>query len=165
MALLVTIVTSGPAQVPIFPTGWLVVATITIVLSQGLGRIAPNSRDGVLGPKAARAAITTISIAPTVLVVSARSFRLGALGVIRKHSSCLVRAEWKGALVPGVILGRFLGGAMAWGQQASILRIHKRTFKVALASAVIVFLMARSQVSFWRLFCSAWAQMKGLRPS
>ena len=50
-------------------------------------------------------------------------------------------------------------------QQASILWTYKGRFRAALASAVIVFLMAWSQVSFWRPFCLAWARMRGLRLS
>ena len=106
MALLVTVVTSGPAQVPIFPTCWLVVAII--ISSQSLGCVDPCGQGRALRPGAAGAAIATISIMPTLLMVPARSFRgLSLLGTMRRHDLCLLRAERKGALVPGVVFGSF----------------------------------------------------------
>ena len=72
IAFLVTVVTSGPAYVHIFPTRWLV--AVTIILSRDLCRIDFSGRDGAVKPRAARAAIATISIVPTLLVVLARSF-------------------------------------------------------------------------------------------
>ena len=111
MALLVTVVTSGPAQVPIFPTCWLVAATI--ISSQGLGCIDPHGRDKALRPRAAGAAIAMISIAPTLLVVPARSLGLGGLEAMRRQGLCLLRDERKEALVPSVIVGSFRGGAVA----------------------------------------------------
>ena len=71
MAILVTVVTSCPAQVFIFPTCWLVAATV--ILSQTLGCVDPCGRDGTLSPEAAGAAIATISIVPILLMVPARS--------------------------------------------------------------------------------------------
>ena len=106
MAFLVTVVTGGPAHIPIFPTRWLGAATI--ISSRGLGRIDPSGWGRTLRPGAVRAAIATISIVPTLLIVPARSFLgLSYLGTMRKHGLCLLRAEWKGALVSGVVLGRF----------------------------------------------------------
>ena len=70
MELLVTIVTGGPAHVPIFPTRWLVAATI--ILRRGLGRDDLSGRGGALKPGAAGAAIVTISIVPTFLMVPAQ---------------------------------------------------------------------------------------------
>ena len=72
MALLITIVTGGPAHIPIFPTRWLVAATI--ISSRDLGRVDPSSRGGALRPGAAGAAIATIPIVSTLLMVPARSF-------------------------------------------------------------------------------------------
>ena len=71
MALLFTIVTGGPAHVPIFLTHWLVAATI--ISTRGLGRVNSSGQGGALRPGAAGAAIALISIAPTLLMVSARS--------------------------------------------------------------------------------------------
>ena len=106
MALLVIVVIGSPAQVFIFPTCWLVVATI--ILSWGLGYIDPSGRGGALRPGATRVATATISIVPTLLIVPTWSFRgLGLLGTMRKHGLCLLEAEQKGALVFGMILGRF----------------------------------------------------------
>ena len=34
---------------------------------------------------------------------------------MRRHGSCFLAAEQKGALVPGVVFGRFRGGAVALG--------------------------------------------------
>ena len=112
MALLVTVVTGGPAHVSIFPMCWLV--TATIISSRGLGCVDPSGRGGALRPGVAEAAIATISIVLTLLMVPARSLRgLSSLGTMRRHGSCLLGAERKGASVPGVVLGRFRGGAMA----------------------------------------------------
>ena len=105
MAFLVTVVTSGPAQVSIFPTFWLIVATI--ISSRGLGCIDPSGQVRALKPEAAKVAIATILIVPTLLVVLARFVGLGGLGTMRKHGLYLLEAEQKGALVPGVILSRF----------------------------------------------------------
>ena len=105
MALLIIVVTGGPAQVPIFPTRWLV--AVTIILSQGLGCVDLSGRGGALRPGAVGAAIATIPIAPTFLGVPARSLGLGGLSAMRRHGSCPLGAERKGALVLGVILGRF----------------------------------------------------------
>ena len=114
MALLVTIVTGGPAYVPIFPTCWLVAATI--ISSQGLGCVDPSGRDGALRPGAAGAAIATLSIMPTLLMVPARSLQdLSSLETMRRHGSCLLGAERKGASILDVVLGRFQGGAVASG--------------------------------------------------
>ena len=107
MSLLVTIVTGGLAQVPIFPIRWPLAATIMIVLSQDFGHIDTSDRRGALRPRAAKAAIATIPIAPTFLVVPARSLNLDWLGTMRRHGLCLVRAERKEALVSGIILSRF----------------------------------------------------------
>ena len=105
MALFVTILIDGLAQVSIFPTRWLVAATI--ISSRGIGCVNPSARSEALGPGAARAAVATIPISPTLLVVLARCFGLGGLGVMRRHSSYLLGAERKGIPVPAVILGRF----------------------------------------------------------
>ena len=112
MPFLVTIVTGGLVQVPIFPTRWLIAAMITIVSSRSLGHVDPSGRAEVLRPEAARAAIATIFIAPTFLVIPTRFLGLDGLEAMRKHDLCLVKAEWKGALVPGRIFGRFQGGAV-----------------------------------------------------
>ena len=111
MALLVTVVKSGLAQVPIFPTRWLV--TATTILSQNLGRVDPCSQGRALRPGVAEAAIATIFIAPTLLVVPARSFDLDGLKPMRRHGSCLLEAERKGTLILDVIVNRFQGGAVA----------------------------------------------------
>ena len=112
MALLVTVVTDGPAHVPVFPTCWLVAATI--ISCRGLGCVDPSGRGGALRPGAAGATIATISIVPTLLMVPARSLRgLSLLGTMRRHGLCLLGVERKGVSVPGVVLGRFQGGAMA----------------------------------------------------
>ena len=67
-------------------------------------------------PGAAGTAIATISIVPTFLMVSVRSLRgLSLLGTMKRHGSCLLGAEQKGASVLGVVLGRFQGRAMASG--------------------------------------------------
>ena len=113
MSLLITIVTDGLTQVLIFLTRWPVAATITIVSSRGLHSVALSCRSETLRLPIAGAAIMTIPISLILLVVSARSFGLNGLEVIRRHGSCLVRAEWKTALVPGIIFGRFWGRAMA----------------------------------------------------
>ena len=67
MTLLVTIVTGGPAHISIFPTHLLVAATI--ILSWGFGHVDSSGRGGALRPGAARAAILTIPIVPTLLRV------------------------------------------------------------------------------------------------
>ena len=71
IALLVTVITGGPAYVPIFLTRLLVAATI--ISSRGLGRVDPSGRGKALRPEAARAAIATIPIVPILLMVSAQS--------------------------------------------------------------------------------------------
>ena len=71
MALLITVITGGPAHVPIFPTRWLVAATI--ILSQSLGHVDPSGRGGALRPGAVGAAIAIIPIVLTLLIVPARS--------------------------------------------------------------------------------------------
>ena len=112
MAFLVTVVTGGSAHVPIFPTRYLVAATI--ISSRSLGRVDSNGRSGALRPGAARATIVTIFIVPILLVVPPRSLQgLSSLGTIRRHSSCFLGAERKRASVPGVILSRFQSGAVA----------------------------------------------------
>ena len=114
MVLLVTVVTGGPAYFPIFPTCWLVAATI--ISSRGLGCVNPSCRGGALRPGAVGAVIATISIVTTFLMVPARFIRgLSSLGTMKRHGLCLLGAEQKGALVPGVDLGRFQGGAVASG--------------------------------------------------
>ena len=106
MAFLVTVVISGLANVPIFLMRWLVAATI--ILSRSLGHVDPSGRGGALRPGAMGAVIATISIMPTFLIVPARSLRgLSLLRTMRRHSSFLLRAERKKALVPDVIFGRF----------------------------------------------------------
>ena len=106
IALLITIVTSGLAQVSIFPTRWLVAATI--ILSRGFGLIDPGGSGRALRLGAVEAAIVTIAIIPTFLVVSARSLRgFSSLGTMKRHGLCLLEAEQKGVLVPDMILGRF----------------------------------------------------------
>ena len=106
MALLVIIVTGGPAHVLIFLTRWLV--TAMIISSPGVGCVDPSGRSGALRPRAAEAAIATILIVPTLLMVPAQSFRgLSLLGTMRKYGLGLLGAERKGASVPGMILGRF----------------------------------------------------------
>ena len=85
MVFLVTIITSGPAQVPIFPMRWLVAAKI--ILSQDLGCVYPNGRGKALTFGAAGAAIATILIMPTLLMVLARSLQgFSLLGTIRRYS-------------------------------------------------------------------------------
>ena len=71
MALLVTVITDGPAHVPIFLTRWLVAATI--ISSRGLGRVDPSGWDGALRLGAAGAVIAIIPIMPTFLMVLVRS--------------------------------------------------------------------------------------------
>ena len=106
MAFLVIVVTGVPAHVLIFLTHWLVAATI--ISSQGIGRVDCSGRDGALSPGAAKAAIVTIAIMPTFLMVLAQSLQdLSSLKTIRRHGLCLLEAERKGALIPHVILGRF----------------------------------------------------------
>ena len=61
------------------------------------------------------ATLATILIAPTFLVVPARSLGLGELEAMRKHGLYLLEAERKETSVPGVILGRFQGGTVASG--------------------------------------------------
>ena len=105
-ALLITVVTGGLAHVLIFPTRWLVATTI--ISSQGLGRVDSSGRDGTLRPGAAGAAIATIFIVLTLLMVPAGFFRdLSSLGTMKRHGLCLLGAERKGVLVLGLILGRF----------------------------------------------------------
>ena len=53
------------------------------------------------------AVIVTIPITPIFLMVPARSFGLDRLGAMRRHGSCLLGEERKGALVSDVIFGRF----------------------------------------------------------
>ena len=106
IALLVTVVTGGPAYVPIFPKRWLIAATI--ISSRGLGCVDSSSRSGALKPGAAGPVIVTIPIVSTFLVALARSFQyLSLLGTMKRHSFCLLVAERKGASVPGVIFNRF----------------------------------------------------------
>ena len=113
MLFLVTIVTGSLAQVPIFPTRWPVAATITIVFSRDLSGIDSSSRGRALKLGAAGAVIARILIAPTLLVVPIRSLGLSGLGAMKRHGLWFVGAERKEGLVPGVILGRFRGRAMA----------------------------------------------------
>ena len=107
MPFLVIILIGGLAQVPIFLMRWPVADTITIVSSRDIGCVDPNGWGGALRPGDVGVAIATISIAPTLLVVPARSFGLAGLGAMRRHGSCLMKLEQKGALVTGIILGRF----------------------------------------------------------
>ena len=117
MTLLVIAVTNGPAHVPIFPTRWLVAATI--ISSRGFGCVDLTGRGRALRPRAVRAVIATIPIMLTLLMVPARFFQgLSSLGTMRRHGLCLLRVEQKGASVPEVILGRFSGGAVALGAES-----------------------------------------------
>ena len=77
MTFLVTVLIGSPADVPIFPICWLVRATI--ISSRGLGRVNPSGQGKALRLRAAGAAIAIILIAPTLLVVPARSLGLGGL--------------------------------------------------------------------------------------
>ena len=114
MTLLVIVVTYGLAQVLIFSLRWPI--AVTIILSQGLGRVDANCQGEVLRPGAAGAAIKTIFVPPTLLMVLTLFFwDLRMLGTMRKHGLCFLRAEQKGVLVLDVIFGRFLGRAMALG--------------------------------------------------
>ena len=88
-------------------------------------------------------------------------------------SACL--QQWKGMVCDSWRWNRrelqslvwfLVGFEVEWwplGQQASISRINKRRFRAGLATTVIAFLIAWSQVSFWQPFCLAWAQIEGLR--
>ena len=106
MALLVTVIIGGLAYVSIFLTRWLVATTI--ISSRGLGHIDSSSWGRALRSGAAGAAIVTIFIVPTLLMVLARSLQgLSLLETMRRHGLCLLGAERKGVLVPGVIFGRF----------------------------------------------------------
>ena len=106
MALLVIVVTGGPAHVLIFTMRWLVVATI--ISSRGLGRMNPSCLGRALRPRAAGAAITIIPIVPTFLMVPMRSFQgLSLLGIMKWHGLCFLETERKGAPVFDVILDRF----------------------------------------------------------
>ena len=106
MVLLITIVIGGPAHVLIFPTRWLVAATI--ISNRGIGRVNPSGRGEALRPGAAGAAIATIPIVLILLMVLAWSLQdLSSLKTMRRHGLCLLKLEQKGALVPSVILGRF----------------------------------------------------------
>ena len=96
---------------PSFSDVWLVAATI--ISSRGLGFVDFSGWGGALKPGATGAAIATISIAPTLLVIPARFFSLRELRAMRRHGSCLLKAEQKGTLIPGVIFGRFQGRAVA----------------------------------------------------
>ena len=107
MAFFVTIITGGPAQIFIFSMCWLVAATIIIVSSQGFGFVNPSYRGRALRPGAAGAAIEMSLIALIFLMLPARSLGFDRLRAMRRHWLCLLRAKQKGALVPGVILGRF----------------------------------------------------------
>ena len=92
MAFLVIVVIGGPTHVFIFPTRWLVAATI--ILSQCLSRVNSSARGGALRPGTAGAAITTISIVPILLIVPARSVQgLSSLETMRRHGLCLLEAE------------------------------------------------------------------------
>ena len=90
--------------------------------------------------------------------VSARSEQWGgmvcsSLGQNRRKPRSLV---W---FLVGFKLERLLSE-----QRAFISQTHKGRFRAVLDSAVIGFLMAWSQLSFWRPSCSAWAGMEDLRP-
>ena len=113
MALLIIIITDSLAQVPIFLTRWPIAATIIIISRHGLSRIDFGGRGEALRLRAAGAAIATIFIAPTLLVVLARSLGFVGLEAMKKHGSCLVGVKCKRTLVPDVILNRFQGGAVA----------------------------------------------------
>ena len=105
IALLITVITGGLAQLPIFLTRWPV--AVPIISSQGFGRVNLSGRGGALRLGTAGAVIVTISIAPILLVVLARFLSLGGLGAIKKNGLCLVKAEQRGVLVLNVIFGRF----------------------------------------------------------
>ena len=77
MAIFITIIIGGPAQVLIFPTRWLVAATI--ISSRGFGCADSIGRGEALWIEAAEAAIATILIVPILLVVSAEFFEVSAL--------------------------------------------------------------------------------------
>ena len=72
MAFLVTVITGGSAHVSIFPMRWLVVATI--ILRRSLVCIDSSAQSKALRLGAARAAIATIPIMSTLLIVPALSF-------------------------------------------------------------------------------------------
>ena len=105
MALLVTVVTDDPAQIPIFRTCWLVAAMI--ISSQGPGCVDSSGRGGALRSGVTGVAIAMIAIAPTLLLVLAKSLGLVWLRAMKRHGSCLVRMEWKGVLVASVIPDSF----------------------------------------------------------
>ena len=112
-SLLAPIVIGCLAQVLILSLRWPIAATITTGLNWGFGCIDRSNRGGALRPRAAGVAIATILIALILLVVLARSLALVELRAMRRHGSCLVGAERKGALVPGMILSTFQSGAVA----------------------------------------------------
>ena len=105
MALLVTVITGGLAQVFIFLLRWSI--AVTAILSRGLSCIDPNCRVRALRLGVTGAAITTIPIAPTFLVVPARSLGVVGLGAMKRHGLCLLETERKRTLVPKVFFGRF----------------------------------------------------------
>ena len=114
MALLVTVVTSGLAQVFIFSLHWPI--AVMVISSRGLKHVDPSRRDRTLRPGAAGAVIAIISIAPTFLVVSARSFQgLSLLKTMKRHGSCLLGAERKRTSVPEVFLVGFEAERWLWG--------------------------------------------------
>ena len=104
-------------------------------------------RPGIVG-----AAIAKIFLTPTLLVVAVKSLRLGELGAINKHGSCLVKAERKEALVPCIIFDRLRGGAVAPGTASIYHTDPPKKVRSVLALAVIAFLMAWSQGSFQQVF-------------
>ena len=113
IAIFITVIIGGLAQIHIFLTRWPIATIITTVWSWGLDRVDPSYRGGALRPRVAGATITIIPIASTFLVIPARSLGLSVLGTMRKHGSSFVRAEWKKAPVPDVIPNRFSGGVVA----------------------------------------------------
>ena len=92
IALLITIVTGDLAYVLIFPTRWLFAATI--ISSRGLGHVDLSGRGAALRPEAAGAAIATIPIVLTFLIVPAWSFQaFSSLGTMRRLGSCISGAQ------------------------------------------------------------------------
>ena len=162
MALFDTFVTGVLAQVPIYLMRWLVAATI--ILSRDLGRVDLSGRDGALKPGAAGTTIATIFIALILLVVLARSLSFDKLGAMRRHGSCLVRVERKGALVPSVILGSFWDGAVTPGAASIHLTDPQREVESGFDHSHNSLLNGLVPGVLWQPFCSTWGRMEGLRP-
>ena len=101
-----------------------------VISSRGFSRVEHSRQGGALRPEAARAAIATISIAPTLLVVSTRSLRrLNSLGIMRRHDLCLFGVELKKASVPKVFFGRFRDRAVALKTASIYLTDLQRKFQ------------------------------------